>query len=250
MTNNYIYFVANWKMHGNLRSLKSVKHVINLLKIKKFRNIRVVYCPPFTLLNEFVNKTKKSKIDVGAQNINSSKNYGPFTGQINAIMIKDIGCKYVILGHSENRNSGEKDILINYKLKSALDKKLKVILCVGEKSSDKKKGKTFNVLKKQINKGLSKVKYSNRLFVAYEPVWSIGTGIIPNTEYLQKQIKNIKMILNKKFNKKNVKILYGGSVNSENIKFLTKINQINGYLVGGSSLKSKKFIDIIKKTIN
>ena len=164
-------------------------------------------------------------------------------------MLKDLGCKYVILGHSENRDAGENDNLINNKIKIALKKKLKIIFCIGESLNQKRKKATFSILKKQINKGLNGIKNFSNIIIAYEPVWSIGTGIIPKTEELESNIKLIKKILYKK-TKQKIPILYGGSVNDLNISKLKNVDCISGFLVGSASQNSKKFIDIIKKTIN
>ena len=161
-------------------------------------------------------------------------------------MLKSVGANYVILGHSENRRKGENDKLINLKIKSALKAKLKIIFCIGETLSENKKGKTMSILSKQIKQGLNKVKIQSNIFIAYEPVWSIGSGKIPKNEQLDEIIKFIK----DKFKKKLPKILYGGSVNPQNIKYLKKINSLDGFLIGGASHNAKKFIDIVKKTYN
>jgi len=250
MTNNNMYFVANWKMYGNQSSISSINNVIKLTKDKKFRKIRIVYCPPFTLLRSFVEKTKNSKIYVGAQNCHYEIEYGPHTGFINSKMIKDSGSKFVILGHSESRREGDQDKIINKKIKSALSSNLKIIFCIGETFNEKKNNQTKFVLNKQINVGLEKIKNFKNIIVAYEPVWSIGTGIIPKINDLEKQIYDIKKIIIKFWKLKNPKIIYGGSVNPKNIAELKKISSINGFLVGGASQNSKNFIDIIKKTIN
>lgn len=244
-------YIANWKMHGNPRDIESINPIIKLSKQIKYRNIKIVYCPPYTLLDLMKTKVKNSKVSVGAQSCHSNSEYGPFTGSINSKMLKSIGAKYVIIGHSENRNVGDNDFEINKKIKSALKENLKIILCIGETLQERRQKITNKVLKKQIKKSLSKIKKFNNIVFAYEPRWSIGTGLIPNKKNLTKNIEDIKKIListNK--NLKNAKILYGGSVNPNNVKEFVKIKDINGLLVGGASLNSKKFIDIIKKSIN
>tara|TARA_B100000945_G_C20202996_1_gene512343 strand:- start:356 stop:754 length:399 start_codon:yes stop_codon:yes gene_type:complete len=127
---------------------------------------------------------------------------------------------------------------------------LNVIFCIGEKLSEKKKKVTYKVLKKQLTEGLKGVKKFENIIIAYEPVWSIGTGKTPKKYELIKNINNIKKILIKLKKRKNMKILYGGSVNPNNARELAQINEINGFLIGGASLRAKKFIDIIKKSIN
>ena len=161
-------------------------------------------------------------------------------------MIKSVGANYVILGHSENRKKGETDKLINHKIKSAIKAKLIVIFCIGETLTEKKRGKTRSILSKQINLGLDKIKKKSNIFIAYEPIWSIGTGNIPKSNELEKTIEFIK----NKFKGKSPKILYGGSVNPKNISDLKRIKNLNGFLIGGASQSSKKFIDIVKKTYN
>ena len=238
-------------MHGNSRDIESLNPIIKLSKQKKYRNIKLVYCPPYTLLDLMKRKFINSKIHVGAQNCHFNSEYGAFTGSINSKMLKSIGTKYVIIGHSENRTDGDNDLIINKKIKSALQENLKVILCIGETLFEKRKKLTKKILKKQIKNSLYKVKKVENIIFAYEPRWAIGTGIIPKTKTLTKNIIEIKKILisvNKKLN--SAKILYGGSVNSQNVKEIVKIKGIDGFLVGGASLNSKKFIDIIKKSIN
>ena len=245
MTNKYMIFIANWKMFGDLNSLNSLHKVINFLKIfKKNKFIKIVYCPPSTLIRPMSKKLKKTEIEVGAQNCHENQNYGAFTGSVNSKMLKGVGAKYVILGHSENRLAGETNKLINIKIKSALSSGLKVIFCIGETLKERRRKITKKVLNKQIKICLNRVKNKNSILIAYEPVWAIGTGLIPKEKDLYETVKFIKAKL-----KKN-KILYGGSVNSRNIKNLKNINNIDGFLIGGASQASNKFIDIIKKTFN
>ena len=243
MTNKYMYFIANWKMFGSLNSLKSLDKVIKFFKnLKKNTSSKIIYCPPSTLINPMFKKLKKTPIQVGAQNCHENQNYGAFTGSINTIMIKNAGAKYVIIGHSENRQNGETDKLINTKIKSALKSGLKVIFCIGETLKEKKKNKTNKLLNKQITRGLNNIKSKKNIIIAYEPIWSIGSGLIPKSKELFETIKFIKK------KAKNLKVLYGGSVNPKNINELNLINNIDGYMIGGASQDAKKFIDIIKKT--
>jgi len=244
MTNKYMYFIANWKMFGDLRTLNLLDSVIKFSKKNKNTKFRIVYCPPNTLIRAMSKRLKKTNLEVGAQNCHESENCGAYTGHVNSKMLKNVGAKYVILGHSENRQSGETDKLINLKIKSAIKSNLKVIFCIGETLSDKRKKITKKVLAKQINNGLKSIKDTSKIIIAYEPVWSIGTGLIPKSNDLLDSILYIKS----KFNKKTPKVLYGGSVNDKNIAQLKDINIIDGFLIGGASQSSKKFIDIIKKT--
>ena len=243
MTNKYMFFIANWKMFGDLRTLNSLDNVIKFSKTNK-NKFKLIYCPPNTLIRPMSKRLKNSNLEVGAQNCHENDDYGAFTGQVNSRMLKSVGAKYVILGHSENRKTGENDNLINLKIKSAIKVGLKVIFCVGETLKEKKNKKTTQVLKKQIEKGLQSIKNKSKIIIAYEPVWSIGTGLIPKSEDL---IKSVLFIRNK-FGRKSPKILYGGSVNGDNINQLKNIKSIDGFLIGGASQDPKKIIDIIKKT--
>jgi triosephosphate isomerase len=246
MTNKYMYFVANWKMFGNLKSINTLDKVIKFSKSKEIKKGRLIYCPPYTLISSFFKKFENCLIDIGGQNCHENDNYGPHTGFVNSKMLKNIGANYVILGHSENRRKGETDKLINLKIKSAIKAKLKVIFCIGETLKEKKRGKTRSTLSKQIRLGLNKIKKSSNIFIAYEPVWSIGTGKIPKIKELEQTVK----FITTKFKGKLPKILYGGSVNPQNVSDLKKINSLDGFLIGGASQNPKKFIDIVKKTFN
>ena len=239
-----MYFVANWKMYGSLSSLNSLNKVIKFSKSKDIKKGRLIYCPPFTLIDAFSKKFKNCQIGIGGQNCHEDDDYGPYTGSINSRMLKNIGAQFVIIGHSENRAEGETDKVINVKIKSALKSKLKVIFCIGETLKEKKQKKTKSTLSKQIHIGLKNIKNKANIFIAYEPVWSIGSGVIPTNKDLFETIKFIK----NKFRDKPQRVLYGGSVNPKNIINLKKVNNLDGFLVGGASQSAKKFIDIVKKT--
>ena len=233
-------------MFGVLRTLNSLDNVIKFLKTNKKNKFKLIYCPPNTLIHPLSTRLKKTNIEVGAQNCHENDHYGAFTGQINSKMLKNVGAKYVILGHSENRQAGENDKLINSKIKSACKAGLKIIFCIGESLNERKSKKTNQVLGRQIKNGLRSINNKSNIMIAYEPVWSIGTGLIPRPEDLKKSVLFIKS----KFGKKTPKILYRGSVNANNINQLKNISNIDGFLIGGASQDSKKFIDIIKKTYN
>ena len=161
-------------------------------------------------------------------------------------MIKSVGAKYTLVGHSDNRGEGDTDLMLKDKVKYALKNNLKVVFCIGENKIEKKNKKTFKILKKQITKVLDKKFNKNNIIVAYEPIWSIGTGKIPKAEDLRKTTIYIKKILRSIFNNKSPAVLYGGSVDESNVEMFREINEINGFLIGGASKSSKKFIDIIK----
>jgi len=203
MTNKYKYFVANWKMFGDIKTVNSINNVIKMSKSRKYNKAKIIYCPPYTLLDTFVKKLTKTKLDVGAQNCHQSISSGSFTGCINSKMIKNLGCKYVIIGHSENRNNGETDLDINEKIKSSLENGLKIFFCIGETIKQKKSKKTKKILSSQITKGLKKIKNIKNIIIAYEPVWSIGTGLVPRNNELLDNILFIKKFLRKKLQYKN-----------------------------------------------
>ena len=193
MTNKYMYFIANWKMFGGLNTLNSLHKVNKFFKsFKKNKFVKIIYCPPSTLIRPMSKKLRNTKIDVGAQNCHENEKSGAFTGFINSMMLKDVGAKFVIIGHSENRKTGENNKLINLKIKSALKSKLKVIFCIGETLNEKRKRNTNKVLSKQVKLGLKNIKDKKNILIAYEPIWSIGSGLIPKSDDLFRTINFIK----------------------------------------------------------
>jgi triosephosphate isomerase len=200
------------------------------------------------LLASFKIKINSKLIDFGAQDISKiNLNNGPYTGQLSAKMLKDSGANYVIIGHSEKRLIDEDFKTIKEKINISLKNKLKIIFCIGENLSQKNNGSSLNVLKKQILSSLdvNKINFNN-LIIAYEPIWSIGTGIVPTNDYLDKIYRNLKNFLKEKYKVNSPIMLYGGSVTTDNVATLGKIGLISGFLIGGASLKSKSFIKIIK----
>ena len=162
-------------------------------------------------------------------------------------MLKKAGAKYIILGHSENRSEGDTNRIIKKKIESALNQKLNIIFCIGETFKEKIKGRTFSVLRNQMRDSIDKKYNINKIIIAYEPVWSIGTGKIPKVQELRKTFTFIKNEFKKNFKTKTFPVvLYGGSVDDSNIGLFSSIWEINGFLIGGASKSSKKFIDIIK----
>ena len=248
MTNKLKYFIGNWKMFGDFNSFKIIDKINRYtLKHKRSKKSKVVLCVPNILIDFFRKKLKHRSVSIGAQNCHHEQGYGPFTGAVSAGMLKKMGAEYIILGHSENRAEGENSSLIKKKVESALNQKLNVIFCIGEKYQDKKKGKTFSVIKRQIKESIEKKFNKNKIIFAYEPVWSIGTNKVPNINELRVVIKFIKNDLKKSFKtKKPPTVLYGGSVNQKNVKSLSLVTEIDGFLIGGASQSAKKFIDIIK----
>ena len=247
MTNKFNYFIGNWKMFGDLSSIKIVKKINSSLNTLKKNKFKVVFCVPYTLIHSYSKQLTNSRISVGAQNVHYVNEYGPYTGSINSKMIKNAGAEYVIIGHSENRLTGDTDSSINKKIKSSLGNNIKIILCIGETNKQKTNKQTNKILKKQIILSLKGIASIKNIIFAYEPVWAIGTGKVPNKSELSKNILFIKSQIQKKFKRaKKINILYGGSVNTKNIVDLNSINHLRGYLIGAASQSSKKFIDIMK----
>ena len=161
-------------------------------------------------------------------------------------MLKSVGAKYTLVGHSDNRGEGDTDSMLKNKVRYAITNNLKVVFCIGENKTEKKNKKTLSVLKRQLQKVLEKKFNRNNIVVAYEPIWSIGTGKIPTVQELKKTTTHIKKVLKGIFKKTSPAVLYGGSVDGNNVEMFKEIREIDGFLIGGASKTSKKFIDIIK----
>ena len=240
--------VANWKMNmtkaSGISLVKSLSAKINR-SINSSRE--VVVCPPFTLISEISKILKSSKISLGGQDC-STDSFGAFTGDISSLMLKDLGCKYVIVGHSERReHHNESEKIIKNKLDLALSLGLKVILCVGEKMQERKKGNTIRIITRQLQLSISKKCNNKNTIIAYEPVWSIGSGVTPKDSEIcdvHNFIKNKSSQLS--IGDKPLMVLYGGSVNPRNSKNILSLQNVDGALVGGASLKLKSFLDIIR----
>ena len=240
------YFIGNWKMFGVPKSI-NILNKINAFhsKDKNRYKYRVIITPPYTLLESYAKQFKNKNISIGSQNCYQKDQFSSNTAAVSPYMIKSVGSKYTLVGHSDNRTEGDTDKILKDKVKYALKNNLKVVFCIGENKKDKKNNKTLSVLKNQINRVLNKSLNKNNLIVAYEPIWSIGTGKIPSQKELKTTIIHIKKAL-KKILKKSPPVLYGGSVDGSNVRLFKEIKEIDGFLVGGASKSSKKFIDIIK----
>ena len=241
------YFIGNWKMFGVPKSINIIKKINFFhLKDKNRKKYRIIITPPYILLETFSKYFKNKKILIGSQNCYQKDHFSSNTAAISPYMLKSVGAKCTLVGHSDNRSEGDTNQMLKNKVKFALKNNLKVVFCVGENKVEKKNKKTFSVLKKQIIKVLEKKLYKDNIIVAYEPIWSIGTGKIPTKNELEETIIYIKKILKQVFKKKNPAVLYGGSVDGNNVKIFKDIKEIDGFLIGGASKSSKKFIDIIK----
>lgn len=241
---------ANWKMNKNAK--EAVSYVKELKKLVKGSDVEIVICPSFTLLSAVADELKGSSIKLGAQNMHF-ENSGAFTGEVSPLMLKEIVCEYVILGHSERREHFKEDNeLVNRKVLAALKNGLKPILCIGETLEERQRDMTDDVLEEQLLKCLANVDDIKNAVVAYEPVWAISKGD-PNKRSATKADAEeahlfIRQVLNGIYGDaaKNVRIIYGGSMKPENAKELLEMANINGGLVGNASLDVKSFFEIIK----
>ena len=241
------YFIGNWKMFGVPKSINIIKKINFFhLKDKNRKKYRIIITPPYILLETFSKYFKNKKILIGSQNCYQKDHFSSNTAAISPYMLKSVGAKCTLVGHSDNRSEGDTNQMLKNKVNFALKNNLKVVFCVGENKIEKKNKKTFSVLKKQIIKVLEKKFNKDNIIVAYEPIWSIGTGKIPTKNELEETIIYIKKILKQIYKKKNPAVLYGGSVDGNSVKIFKDIKEIDGFLIGGASKSSKKFIDIIK----
>jgi len=226
--------VGNFKM--NL-----LKNDINkyIEEMKKYNFSNVVYCPSNIYLQEFIN----NNLTVGSQDVSPFMN-GSYTGDVSASQLKSLGVKYVIIGHSERRSYyHEKEILLD-KIENAITEGIIPIYCIGESKEEYDNDLTLEVLKEELDFVFNSNLNINNIIIAYEPIWAIGTGLIPTSEEIYNVISYIKEYIYNKYNF-SVNVLYGGSVNNKNISELETIKNIDGYLVGGCSIKISDFIDMI-----
>ncbi len=240
---------ANWKMNKTYQEADAFATAF-AKKILEIKNTGVILCPPYISLFNINEKLNNTIAEVGAQNMHFEDS-GAFTSEISADMIKSVNADYVILGHSERRHIfGEDDDLIRKKIDQALSKGLKPIICIGEKIEERKAGNTIDVIKTQFTaacKGLSKSELENCL-IAYEPVWAIGTGETATPEQASEVHTEVRKMIAELFDDataEKITILYGGSVKPANAKELIESDNIDGFLVGGASLKVDSFSEII-----
>jgi len=241
--------VGNWKMNTTVTEATRLVHEM-LDRLDKIAGVEKVLCPPFISLVAIQELLKGSSVKLGAQNMHFEVK-GAFTGEISAVMLTGL-CEFVILGHSERRQYfGETDELINKKILAVLRNGLKPIFCVGEKLEENEAGKTKEIIARQMSQGLSNVKPTPDIVIAYEPIWAIGTGRAASGEQAAATIKFIRNMLSKLWNvnaARDLRILYGGSVTSSNIGEFISQPEIDGALVGGASLKAEEFVSIVEQT--
>jgi len=194
------YFIGNWKMFGVPKSI-NILNKINFFysKDKNRKKYRVIMTPPYTLIESYAKYFKNKKISIGSQNCYQKEQFSSNTAAVSPYMLRSVGAQYTLVGHSDNRGEGDTDSMLKDKVKYALKNNLKVVFCIGENKSEKKNKKTLSVLKRQLGKVLEKNFNKNNIIVAYEPIWSIGTGKIPTAFELKKTTIHIKKVLKEYF---------------------------------------------------
>ncbi|MBI2851082.1 MAG: triose-phosphate isomerase [Chloroflexi bacterium] len=239
---------GNWKMNT------TVTEAVALVRemrggLDEIKNVEKVVCPPFVSLAAVKDLLKGASIKLGAQNVFFEEK-GAYTGEVSPLMLAEL-CEYVIIGHSERRQYfNETDEIVNKKIKAVLKDGLKPILCVGEKLEENESGKTEEVVTGQVKSSLAGIGYTDKLVIAYEPVWAIGTGKAATSQQANDTIGLIRRTVSGLYGKEgalNLRILYGGSVSAANATDLMKQSEIDGALVGGASLKANDFVSIVRQ---
>jgi triosephosphate isomerase len=244
--------VGNWKMHGNQSECFMLARQMAQCLRRKPPRVEIALAPPFTALAKVRQALRNSKIGLAAQDSHWAES-GAYTGEISPGMLVDTGCEFVILGHSERRHIfHESDAMVAQKLDAALRHRLRPILCVGETLQERRRNQTRRVISHQLRialKGVMKGVIEN-VEIAYEPVWAIGTGHTASPKQIGQVHRHIRRFLANSFGEAKatqVRILYGGSVNPDNVRALIKAEEVNGFLVGGASLKSEIFLPIVRQ---
>jgi len=244
------FMAGNWKMN------KTVGEALDLVRELKaslsgVQGVEVAVAPPYTALYAVHKELVGSSIHLAAQNLYWEEK-GAFTGEVSPLMLKEVGCHYVIIGHSERRQFfGETDETVNRRIKPALAQSLKVIFCIGETLKEREEGKTFSVIERQVDGGLRGLgeREMKNMVIAYEPVWAIGTGKTATPEQAEEVHRFIRGRLEKLYSRgvsEEIRIQYGGSVTPENVQGLMNQPNIDGALVGGASLKAESFSKIVR----
>lgn len=240
---------GNWKMNCDLSETEALLAELKE-QFPKNTETKVIVAPPFTNLYPVFQSLRETPVSVAAQNMHQNEN-GAFTGEVSAKMLKSVGVKTVILGHSERRSIfKETNELLSEKVNTALKNKMNVIFCVGEELSERKENKHFELVKTQLEEGLfhlSETDWKN-LTIAYEPVWAIGTGETASPEQAQEMHAFIRKTIAEQYNEtlaENLSILYGGSVKPSNAKEIFAQKDVDGGLIGGASLKASDFLEIV-----
>lgn len=244
---------GNWKMN---KTVHAAVDLVNKLKplVSGISGVEVVVCPTFTALYPVAEALRNSNIALGGQNC-YDKESGAYTGEISPQMLQDVGCSWTIIGHSERRQIfKESDELLNSKLRFALESGLRVMFCIGETLEEREDGKMNAVLERQVVEGLKNLEESefDRLALAYEPVWAIGTGVTASPDQAEEAHEFVRGLVKSNFGgavADKLRIQYGGSVKPDNAGDLITRTNVDGFLVGGAALKAEGFADIIKAVV-
>ena len=239
---------GNWKMNGTRSSLDQIKAISEGVNGPLSEKVEALLCPPVTLLYVATAVCTESPLAIGAQDCHQSQS-GAHTGDVSAEMIADCFGTYVIVGHSERRTDhGETDALVRAKAEAANAADLTAIICIGETESERQRGETLQVLKRQLDGSIPDAATAERTVVAYEPVWAIGTGLTPTVADIAEAHAFMRRELVARFGKEGqgMRILYGGSVKPANAADLMAIEHVDGALIGGASLKAEDFLAIYR----
>ena len=250
-------FIANWKMYFDFNESMNyaTKNLDSIISLADLSNASIILCPSFPMLYPLTQIFRQTKVQIGAQNC-SDHTKGPFTGQVCAKTLNQMGCKSCIIGHSEiRRYKSETDEMISKKFEMLLDDGISPILCIGESELDYKNGKTLEVINEQLKRVIEIVSYSAKkfnglpIYIAYEPEWCIGSGKTPSNDKLETIFAWINAQTQKHHSISNWQFLYGGSVDVENAVRIGQISYINGFLIGKMSTNFELFEKIVKSTI-
>ncbi|PLX98324.1 MAG: triose-phosphate isomerase [Desulfuromonas sp.] len=239
---------GNWKLN---KTLPESVELVGALKtaVKDVENVEILVAPPFTAISMLATKLAGSNIKLGAQNCWYEES-GAFTGEVSPTLLKDAGCDYIIVGHSERRQLfGESNEIINKKVKAVLAADISCILCIGETLEQRESDQMFDILTAQVKEGLAGVTDMQRIVIAYEPVWAIGTGKTATSEQAQEVHSFVRGLVQGLYDPETAaatRILYGGSVKPDNVDELMSMDDVDGALVGGASLKADDFARIVK----
>jgi len=239
------FIAANWKMNKTIAETREFLRDF-IPSVREVVDVDIVIAPPFTALSAAGEAIRASNIQLAAQDIFWEEK-GAYTGEVAPAMLLDAGCTHVIVGHSERRQYfHEDDTVVNRKARAAQKAGLGVIFCVGESLEERESGRTFDVIRRELEKGLEGIDAGN-LVVAYEPIWAIGTGKTASPEQAQEVHAFIRVILRQRYGgtAEGIRILYGGSVTPENVTSLMACQDVNGGLVGGASLKPDSFAKLV-----
>lgn len=253
MTPRKKLIAGNWKMNKTATDAVGLVSEI-VTAVGKLSDVDIVVCPPFTALESAAKSLEGSTVKLGAQNMHPEAS-GAYTGEVSAPMLRALFATHVILGHSERRAYfGETDAFINKKVLAALKNQLRPILCVGETLAEREAGTTLKVVQTQLEAGLEGVSkdQASTIVIAYEPVWAIGTGKVATTDQAQEVHAFIRGLLVKLFGDtvaQRVRILYGGSMKPSNAPELLAQKDIDGGLIGGASLESRSFVELVNAAV-